>query len=299
MKKFVILANCQGGALAKTLMENKEFASLYECLFIPQIQRLKGADVPDVLRKIQVADLFIYQPIAIAPQRPVELTSTFLLEQVRRGTKIISFPPIYFDGYFPHLQTLKGYVSALRLVHDYFIAYSCSIGLTIAQTIKLIQNENLYPEGVSMSLVERSLKNLSDREIAFNIDIKLSKFISDNYKHEKLFNQFNHPKRAVFKYLAERILERIGIENPYINEKRASYLDDIMTPIYKSTYKNLKLEFNEDFETYNGLGGTGLKQGEVVKRFFEFYRNHDLGEINLFISKNKPFVPRIVEANLS
>jgi hypothetical protein len=298
VKKFVIYANCQSSALAKTLMENREFSSTYEWLALPGIQMLKEEDIPEVLTKVQSADCFIHQPISAIPNRPIELTSAFLLQRVKPEAKILSFPSLYFDGYFPHLETLKGYISVLNLVHDYFIAYCCSIGLTIEQTLKLIQKEDLYPEEVSITLAERSLKNLSDRETEFFIDIKVSSFIRDNFKFKKLFNQFNHPKRIVFKYIAEKILQGIGIRDYYIEEPGVGHLDGIMTPIYKSTYKNLNLQFNEDFETYNGLGQMGLKQREVIKGFFDFYRDKDLKEIYLHISRSKPFVPQIVKANL-
>ena len=298
MKKFIIFANCQGDALAKTLMENQEFASNYERIFLPPVQNMNTQDVSDVLSKVNNSDLFIYQPVSATPSRPQELTSSFLLRKVKPGTKVLSFPSLYFDGYFPHLQTLKGYVAVLRLVHDYFIAYACSIGLNVEDTVSLIQKEGLYKKEMSISFVENSLKKLEDRESEFDTDIKVSSFIREHYRSEKLFNQFNHPKRAVFKYVAEGILEKIGIKNIHIAQKGVSHLDAIMTPIYKSTYRNLKLQFDEDFENYNGLEQAGLKQRDVVSKFFDFYRSQNLKEIKLHIIKNKPFIPQIVEANI-
>jgi hypothetical protein len=294
MKKFVIFANCQGNPLAQTLTENKEFRSRYEWLPLPPVQYLKPKDIPDVLEKVKAVDLLLYQPVSKSPNRPIELTSSFLRAHVKDSTKTISFPSMYFDGYFPHLQTLYKYVSVLNLVHDYIIAYCCSIGVSVDNTLEIINSEDLYPEEVSITLAENSIKNLSDRETEYNIEVKISKFIRENYKHKKLFNQFNHPKRAVFKYISEQILEKIGINSPYISEEGPSHLDRIMVPIYKSTHTNLRLAFNENFRIYNGLEGSGLNQTKVVQSFFDFYRKQNLKEIEKHISKTKSFVPEII-----
>ncbi|MDH3349607.1 MAG: WcbI family polysaccharide biosynthesis putative acetyltransferase [Desulfobulbaceae bacterium] len=295
----MIFANCQSGALGQILMEHKGFSSVYEWEFLPAVQDIKEQDIPDVITKVKNADLFLYQPVSVDPIRPIELSSDYLVKQVKPSAKVISFPSIYFDGYFPHLQTFKGYVSALNLVHDYFIAYACSIGLSVEQTIQLIQNDNLYPKEVSIRLAGESLKNLSDRESEFDLDIKISDFIRGNYKKVKLFNQFNHPKRVVFKYISEQILEKIGFENPCIDEAGDSHLDGIMTPIYRSTYKNLQCKFNEEYSIYSGLNNPRLTQLEVVKSFFAFYQKQNLEEIKMHVLQTKPFVSEIVDKKVN
>jgi hypothetical protein len=295
MKKFIVYANCQSYALAQTLLENIEFSSTYEWVPIPPVQNLKEINIPEVTSKVKSTDLFIYQPIAKSHNRPKELSSKFLIRFVKPKANIISFPSIYFDGYFPHLSTFKGYVSTLNLVHDYFIAYACSIGISEEETFELVQDQKLYPEKLSIKLAEKSLKRLKDRESYFNIDITISEFIRENYQRIKLFNQFNHPKRAVFKYIAESIMQKLGIASHFIDEEGPSHLDKIMTPIYRSTHKNLKLEFEEDFECYNGLNAKGESQKVVISEFFKFYKLKNLDEIMHHVSKIKPFIPKIIK----
>jgi hypothetical protein len=82
-KKLVILGNCQGNALAKTLLENAGFSNYYEWDHIPPIQTLQKKDVPEVIKKVKKADLFIYQTIKEAPKRPVEFTSDYLLKNLK------------------------------------------------------------------------------------------------------------------------------------------------------------------------------------------------------------------------
>lgn len=330
MKTFVVFGNCQTWPLARTMLENKEFASRYRWEKIPWVQDINEGHVAEVLEKVSNADLFLYQPVApkpasrpkakrsflrkllrrtrrpealLKPQiassgRPREIDSIFLNEQLKDGAISISFPSAYFDGYFPHLQTLNGMVATLNLVHDYFIVYAYVIGLTEKEILSLMQRDDLYPRQASVDLALKSLENLRSREEKNKIDVRLSDFIANNYKARKLFNQFNHPKREVFRYLAESILAKIGIEHARLDDSGASHLDMIMTPVYRSTYNNLELAFAEDFITYNAKGNLQLTQEEVVHGFFDFYRQADTAELKQMVFQNKPFVPEILEAHL-
>ena len=296
MKKLVVFANCQSGALARTMLENKEFSSRYKWEFIPPVQNLNKSHIDEVISKVRGADLFIYQPVSESPNRPTELTSNFLLRQTKEDTETISFPSIYFDGYFPHLQTLKGLTSVLNLVHDYFIVYACAIGLSEEQCFSLINRDDLYPERVSIQLANASLQKLRDRETGENIDITVSDFIERNYRRHKLFNQFNHPKREVFKYISETILSKIGIVDYSVDLTGDSHLDMIITPIYRSTHKNLRLEFDEDFDTYGAKKNLTIKQKEVIREFYDFYRKTNLEELKSHVYTTKPFVVQIIES---
>lgn len=296
MKKFVVFANCQSSALAKTMLENQEFSSQYQWDFILPVQNMNSSHIDEVINKARNADLFIYQPVSEAPNRPEELTSEFLLGQLKESSEAVSFPSIYFDGYFPHLQTMKGLISILNLVHDYFIVYACAIDLSEELCFSLINRDDLYPETLSLRLAEKSLQNLKEREIKECIDVAVSGFIEKNYKNYKLFNQFNHPKRIIFKHVSESILLKIGMSDYSISPLGDSHLDMIMTPIYRSTYKNLKLKFREDFETYGAKNNLILKQKEIIRKLYDFYRKSNLEELRSHVSKTKPFIPQIVES---
>jgi hypothetical protein len=270
VKSFVVYANCQSGALAKTLLENHMFSENYTWDFIEPIQNLGAKDIDEVIRKVKAADLFIYQPIAVTSFRPRELSSDFLLSKLKKKALSISFSSLYFDGYFPHLQVLKKSVAILNLVHDYIVAYCSVLKLNKARTIDLINSCDLYPKELSIMLAEKSLQNLKEREKKFNIDIVLSDFIFNNYRKTKLFNQFNHPTRPVFLYLANIIFSIINCPS-HDTSSGAEYLDRIMTPIYKSTHFNLELEFEENFTCYNATIGRGISQEIIIENLLDFY----------------------------
>jgi Polysaccharide biosynthesis enzyme WcbI len=298
MKNLVIFTNCQGVGLVKMLFENSEFSSAYDFLRFRGVHLLTDKDIPEVVAKVEQADLFIYQPVSAIETRPIEFTSAFLLKKLKPTAQAISMPSIYFDGYFPHLKPLRGYISVLDGLHDYILAYSCAIGLSAEQTLELINKEDFYSQKLSVALAEQSLMELKRREEEFAIDITISEFIEQNYQKMRLFNQFNHPKRMVFKYLADCILSRCNMSSPFVSEIGEPPMVDIEPPIYRSTYKNLDLQFSEDFDTYRPVSQVGLTQQTVVTEFFNFYKQQDLEFIKTHVTRTKPFVPELVESHL-
>lgn len=291
---FTVYANCQGNAIAKTLLENSDFSARYQLEAINPVQTLTSDNINDVAEKASKADLFIYQPIKSTPNRPTELSSDYLLSILKSSSTHISFPAMYFDGYFPHLQTMHGRQSVLSLVHDYIVAYCSLKKLDVQDTLRLIRSSTLYSNDLSNELCEQSLQNLEKREHASNIDIRLSGFIRNNFRKLKLFNQFNHPTRALFVHLANEIFTSIGYENQYSNIT-TEYLDDIKTPIYRSTHANLSLEFDEDFNAYNSILGRNAPQELIVEKFLAFYAQTDQDWLKTTIQHNKPFIVDIVE----
>ena len=159
----------------------------------------------------------------------------------------------------------------------------------------VINDDNLYSKTLSENFCFKSIKDLRKREEESNIDIKVSEYIRKNYMKEKLFNQFNHPKRVIFEFLTKSILERIGINN-VVSLSSIGYLDGTSTPIYPSTLKNLELEFDEigNDKLYFGIGGE-IKQEDVVSKFYELYTTIDSEEIYNNIKKFKPFVIKLVD----
>ena len=102
MKRFTVYANCQGGALAKTLLENEHFMREYQWEMIPYIHTLTADSVGRVREAMSVSDLIIHQPIS-GNGRPRELSSDDVLQYAKSGATVLSFPSLYLDAYFPHL----------------------------------------------------------------------------------------------------------------------------------------------------------------------------------------------------
>lgn len=287
MEYFTIYGNCQSRALADTLRKSNEFSDYYEHNPLKAVQTITKENISLAQNIFQNSDLLIHQIIkdgyAIS-----ELSTTELMKKRKKDSKSFTFPSLYFNAYFPHLDGFRGKKSILNLVHDFIIMYSYTKGLSEQQVLDLINNEYLYPKKTSINLLNSSLKRLKNREIG--LDISISTFIENNYKKIKLFNQFNHPKGIVFDNIANQVFDLLSIKRIEESTLSRTHLDArIATPIYRSTYKNLELTFDENFTTYNTINGI-LQQDEVVTEFFKYYKNVDKEEMIQVIKLKKPFI---------
>ena len=185
MKSLVVLANCQGGALAKTMLESTDFSAQFRWDEIPAVHVMKRRDIREAVRKTKEADVFVYQHVVRSPYRPKKFTSEFFLRHVKKNAVVLSYPSLYFDGYFPHLHRFQDWRSVISEIHDYFMAYASAVGMDEQRLYSLIQEPDFYPKDLSVSLAEESIQNLERREEEHKTYIQLSKFIRDNYKIRK------------------------------------------------------------------------------------------------------------------
>ena len=288
-KTYTFYANCQGGAIAKTLEENQNFLERYERIVIKPIQNLRAPDIETVRAKIAATDVIIYQTIS-ERGRAKELSSENVLKYAKPDAQLISIPSLYFDGYFPHLSSMNGHKSILTLVHDYFIAYAYCRDLSATDCLQMIQSKTLYSKTLSQQLFQTSLENLRRREQNEALDITVSGHIADKFKEKKLFNQFNHPTRDIIEFVSDSLLEKIGVDRMNYDPTAEGHLDGLEVPIYKSTYSNLGLQFTEAFNTYKTLTEQSISQHNIISAFYSFYDSLDKAEILAAIKKKKPFV---------
>lgn len=293
-KKVVIFANCQSGAIGKTLLESNAFKDMFEWVVIPPVHSINTSDgIKHLLDSVSIADVFIYQVVNNLGW-PEELKSNFLLDKLKVECLKISIPSMYFDGYFPHLSTMDGKEGPLNLVHDYFIASGFIKGMSVLDVKNMITSEYLYDEVTANNSVENALNSLREREVTQMLDIRISSYIEDNFKTNKLFNQFNHPSRDVIEYVCDSILDTLGVSEKTYKSSNGEYLGGIIVPLYISTFKNLKMTFLDD-EKYRGVGGVKLSLEQVIQGFFELYQTLNFEFIKMQINNKKPFTLKLVE----
>lgn len=293
--KVVIFANCQSGAIGRTLQESSAFNRAYEWIFVPPVQMLNDEDkIQHLLQSTKMADVFIYQEVDNF-NWPSQLKSKYLLDLLKPKCKAISIPSMYFDGYFPHLATMQGRSGPLNKVHDYFIAAGFVYGMSRSQVKEMILSDSLYSASLASQFVDNSLSELEKREA--HLDVKISTYIKDHYQKRKLFNQFNHPKREVIEYVCSEILTKLGVIEHSFDSDKVGYLDAVRTPIYPSTLQGLKLQFEEQ-DQYRSLGGF-LTLDDVVDGFFSVYAEMNNKWLKDFIQDKKPFVLKLVNQYLA
>ena len=83
------------------------------------------------------------------------------------------------------------------------------------------------------------------RERKQGLQVTISDFIAENYRHTQLFYVLNHPTAFLLRELAKRVLIYLGIE-PLLDESVSlGPLANFQFPVYQSHRQNLQLEFVE------------------------------------------------------
>ncbi|WP_445357717.1 WcbI family polysaccharide biosynthesis putative acetyltransferase [Microbulbifer sp. ANSA002] len=293
MKKFSVYANCQSVALAKTLLSDQGFSSVYKLVEIKPVHTLDSTDINDTLNKVRDLDLFIYQPFGGRGVK--ELSSESVVTKLPENCISLSFPPLYFDGYFPQLEMLPGIQSPLNLVHDFFILKFYLDGYSEALCKERLLSENLIEETKAVNYYERSIERLYNREKINSIDLPVSDFIRTNSRSYKLFNQFNHPRKPVFEFLKNNILDRVGVR-PYSSDldwEGPGYLDGIRCPSLSCMRNSLSFDFEDD-EVYFAQGKI-LGLDEVIRGFYQSYDDVDRAILKNAILDKKSEVVSLLE----
>ena len=110
-----------------------------------------------------------------------------------------------------------------------------------------LEREDFYQADYVHHNFQQTLSELIKRET--ETDLKISKFIKDNYQYIRLFHTPNHPTNVIGFNLANQILVKLGMEpisQIYSPEKFANY----QLPIYHSIIKLLNLKFVNENNKY-------------------------------------------------
>lgn len=277
-KNYTVYANCQGHALAKVLNSSPNFSSEYNYIEVEQIQNIDTNYLDDIIESvIPQVDLFIYQPISEKYKNNSRYSSKYMVDILKKDCRYISFPSCYFRGYNPEIRTLKDENNVnvsvpLKKFHNLDHDANIILGFIKKDSVSTIINQIIDDNFYSEQFVEQTLANtfeeLSKREKRFFVDIRISLFILNNFKTERLFHTVNHPTSRLIKFIAESILDILHIEKDF--DKIPDFLNFLSYPVYTSAQKRLKLEF-DSLPKY-GILGELVDLEKIIKQYIEFYQ---------------------------
>lgn len=277
MKKVcIIYANCQNRLLAKYLQLSEEFNQKYTVKrFRAHLLMRKGTTIPG--RVLKHAALFIYQPVKNIHGIS---SSEYLLSRLPENCQRISFPSMYFTGYFPQYcrnpvpQTTNVNFPGGVIPHgDANIIAMLEQGFKEKEIIARLSDPNFYSQKFLLLNLQQTIEELARRES--ELTIKISKFIIDNYKDYYLFHTQNHPSDILGVFVANQILDkihlpRLGNELSF-NHPYADVLNHIQLPLYPSVIKNLELTFAKDVSGYRH--GSFYTNNMTLEKYISEYIN--------------------------
>jgi hypothetical protein len=283
-KKFAVYGNCQAGPIAKLLLNNEKFNEQFELVNFPQpVYMMSNKDWPEILKVIEGVDLLIYQQVSDAFGSL--LNSENLAANAKSSAIKISYPSIYFNGYFVEVDYLRGMPSSVNHFseyHDINIAQSYlqseNIEQAINQSLAQMQDPYFYSENDVLSRVKLGLDELSSREA--KLDTQISNFVENNWMSEQLFFSVNHPARSVMLEICYQVLKLLGIKDLFIPGS-FEHLGETKLPIYQSVKSRL------DTQQYPVLRmkGKNIELEHYVRGLVETYVKQDSELLQNEISK--------------
>ncbi|MBD2088989.1 hypothetical protein H6F67_03865 [Microcoleus sp. FACHB-1515] len=232
----IIYANCQESIIRQNLLRSEDFNSKFTiCCKMPRNYEAiqQNLQLPEHL--IQEAKLFVYQPLGKEYEK---LSTNYLLNLLPSDCICISLPYIYFNGYWPqYIKSRPGFDIAYN---DSNIAELLKSGKTKAEILKIISSSEVYDVQFLLKRVEDTLNELQRREV--ETDVKVSKFIRQNFRNLNLFHSVNHPANVLGLEIANQILAYLGLYH-LSSSAEEEILYGYSFPIYPSVAQKLSIEF--------------------------------------------------------
>lgn len=284
-KKFTIIGNCQVDSILKSLDLSEDFASSFEYFRVPPIHTISIDRQKELLEKVKGLDLIIQQPVLDEKRFPF-LSNSKVSSEISKKCKVIMIPSAYYTGYFPFYDSLDGIEGAIGGVHDFQIIDCFLNGLSLSDTLGIIENGRGVEHQKLMNQHLLSIQSLHRREIEFNLDIKLSSFIIDNFQKKQLFHTFNHPSSFTVNYIANQILNLCGY-NGNTKSDNLDILDHIILPVETGLSNVLGLEFSNEFFIKDGVKITFEEQ---ISSDYSLYQSLDKSFLKNMLFNKKRFL---------
>ncbi len=264
---ILLYGSCQS-YVVKSILE-KYYSDIYTVDAIISYQYIADK-IPIDVNKFSRADIFIYQPVH---NYPVYNTDHIIKNYLSPNCKVISFALQIFYGYNPdhyhHPRNSKtlaetvpfglvpyGFSKLSELIESYDMV-SCLTEVGVAEIIKRTKSSNFLSVDFMESQTKKNLDELRTREASCTL--KLTDFITANYKKYKLFHTNNHPTNILFDEIMKQLCSCLHVK--YVNIKKdPEYIPlSFISMVYPCVEKYLGLKLSSeifmnnvpyDYDTY-------------------------------------------------
>jgi len=243
-KMVVAYGNCHMGAVRRYLEQSVEFTREYGFYPFPSVQMMKEQfDYKDILSH---CDLFMHQSIREENGFGWRCSSNAFLQYVSKTCTIVAVPNLYGlpKCFFPQISRRESqdcFMCSFFPYEEVNVSKWIREGKSKEEIKKKMIMGGVYSSEYIIDLWNEFKKTLLEREKEW--DIKISDYILENYKKEKLFYELFHISSKLAREIAIRILQYLGY--PVIDMYLIPCLDEYEVFIYKDVKEALNLEFEE------------------------------------------------------
>jgi hypothetical protein len=216
---ILFYGNCQLEKLIKilNLCEHKHIIQYIEC-FTATLSDIEF----DTILKSQ--DIIITQPICDNYRNMYYLSSSYVVNNCAKHSKIIFVNNCHFDFYYFDLQYNEDqnnqFSNFMNYIHGEMLNSITNNGSYEKYCDYVYNNEQYKSYDELIDIFNNNIANLENR---YNQMLHYSKpntffisfidFIKSNYKQKLLFYTFNHPSKYLLQFIANEIIKILGIEN--------------------------------------------------------------------------------------
>ncbi len=277
--KCTLYGNCQMKVVYDYL--TKKHPERYECTLVINYKTIFDSNLLP-LQQLQQADIFIFQPLHGHGRID---TDYIRANYLKSSCRCISFPYIFFSGYFPDYVDDRNNIRTISdkcpfgiygYGHQKIIDF-IALGLAPHHILELSERDDLFSPGELYGNLERTLEILREKEK--ETDVKLSDFIKKNFRKYRLFHTVKHPTNVLLKELFKQLLPLLGLRSknidsdPFFSREHLTF--ETTDIIYPSVAKILNLHFTAShaLRGYEEVSCTEYINGYMKLLYPDYYKN--------------------------
>jgi hypothetical protein len=192
---------------------------------------------------------------------------------------VVRWPSVYWAGYFPDLFYIRDaegqpVVTGPFDYHDRSILRAYVAGHDVATTCRLLEDSE-QPSDAQ----EWAAKATAELDIrGQDCDVRVTTFIDSRFRSELLFFTMNHPTNPLLAFVAQQVIELIGIPGRVDSQQiPEGILGLTFYPLHPNHVRALGLEFGMKLAIGHvpfKIRGVTYESKEAVRMFFDYYDEH-------------------------
>lgn len=269
MKNVVLSQTCQGEVLRYMLLLSEPFRERYTCTFVPNYEVVDGksqvAASTSLESYLPTCDILVYHAI-------VDYDFDVLKKLLPARNQALRVPYVTSNIYWPSYE-LRNPIWLAPYAYTALIPWPCRL---LNDLIVRLKDKSRIVEAY------RDLDVAAAIDVAGNFDAQIrylqraeagtifsvSRFVRENFRDAQLFHLLNHPGVVLFRYLANCLLEHLGLpaltilpDDPFLNHQ---------IPVHPSLMRYYGLTWCDE-QTRFHLFERNLTFSEYTKLYIDFY----------------------------
>lgn len=283
--KIAVVGNCQARPLSAALTNLAPAVTISGTVIVHLVN---DAQIEEYAPILAGSDLIFAQ--RVADNYPCAFVRTDNLKR-QYGSKVVSWPNLYFSGYNPELFYLKdpdrrNTNGPLGEYHVREVRDTWCQGKSVSEAVNSM-TDLAFQEQQYSGVPDESIRDLAAREK--DTDVKISEWVSQRRWDRQLFLTFNHPSNHALYKTARLLLNFAGVSmsETYATGGLKEPLGKILCPINPYIRAKYGLHLSQQ-DSYRGQQVTFSESGYRVATAVQSYGVTDLVEIFFRLYNTKP-----------